>query len=76
MNEITWLSLDGGHVVGGLTVARASCNRHWRFLDATGLCPSCQREAVEQAQERSRAEEARQIAVAEECDDRAGMYGL
>lgn len=52
------------------------CNRHYRRLGPGGFCFHCQREAIEQAQERAQTEVARQIAVAGECADRATMWGL
>lgn len=55
---------------------RPTCGRHWRYLDATGLCSHCQREAAQEAQERAEVELARQVAVAGECADRAVMWGL
>lgn len=58
------------------TEDRLSCSRHWRYLDATGLCSHCQREAAQEAQERAEVELARQVAVAGECADRAVMWGL
>lgn len=58
------------------SVNRPSCPRHWRFLDATGLCPACQREAEYFARQRAELETARAVALAQENADRAAMWGL
>lgn len=68
MNDVVW--------TGMLPLARTTCWRHARFLDASGLCPSCQREAVEAAEERAEVEQARQEAYAQECESRAEMWGM
>lgn len=73
MNDWSWLPPQGAERV---PAARVACRRHGRYLDATGLCSHCQREAVQEAQERAEVELARQVAVAGECADRAVMWGL
>lgn len=52
------------------------CRRHGRRIDASGLCQSCQREAVEASQARAEVEHARQEAYAQECESRAEMWGM
>lgn len=57
-------------------LAVPTCGRHARFLDATGLCPTCQREARQQAETRANNEAVRRIAVEAEAAVMAEMYGL
>lgn len=72
MNDMMWQTFGGLR----FQISRASCAWHGRYLDATGLCSHCQREAAQEAQERAQVELARQVAVAGECADRAVMWGL
>lgn len=53
-----------------------TCGLHARFLDATGLCPTCQREATQQAETRANNEAVRRIAVEAEAAAMAEMYQL
>lgn len=55
---------------------RLHCWIHARYLDATGLCPTCQREAKEQAETRANNEAVRRIAVEAEAAVMAEMYQL
>lgn len=55
---------------------RPFCQRHGRWVGASGMCPSCQREAVEAAEERAEVEHARQVAYAQECEVRAQMWEM
>lgn len=55
---------------------RAVCAWHGRYIDATGLCPTCQREARQQAETRANNEAVRRIAVEAEAAVLAEMWGL
>lgn len=74
MNDATWLSPMGPIWIG--TLSRAYCERHGRFLETTGLCPTCQREAIGAAVQRCVAENHRRVSVSRECAERSEMYGL
>lgn len=54
-----------------------TCYSHGRYIDsATGLCPTCQREAKQQAETRANNEAVRRIAVEAEAAVMAEMYQL
>jgi hypothetical protein len=55
---------------------RPYCWQHGRFRDATGLCPTCQKEAHAVSVRRASEETARHAAVDGELVQLAEMYGL
>lgn len=57
-------------------LAMPTCGLHARYLDSTGLCPTCQREAKQQAETRANNEAVRRIAVEAEAAVLAEMYQL
>lgn len=71
-------SMNDGFYWDGLTRRSLfTCYAHGRFIDsATGLCPTCQREAKEQAETRANNEAVRRIAVEAEAAVMAEMWGL
>jgi len=70
MNAVKW------HGIPPASMLRASCPQHGRYLDADGLCPTCQQEAQAASVRRASEEAARLAAIDGELVRLAEMYGL